>query len=118
MRFEIALPLFPEKVDQNCKKDAEDDRCGKGEIEGEVLLSDKDVTGEFTDPWNFGRNEEQCPQDYQDETEKDEESSKISHFSTSLIPFITAYTETFQQNALFNSPQGTRGFTGLKSEII
>jgi hypothetical protein len=50
--------LSPEQIDQYRQNDTQYYGCGKGKVEGEVLLSDQEVAGKTPQPGDFRRNEE------------------------------------------------------------
>lgn len=53
--------LFPEYPEQQRQDDADNDAGGDGEVEGEILFSNNDVSGESPDPGNLLANQQKKP---------------------------------------------------------
>ena len=65
----LGSKLFPEKIYQHREDNAQDDGCGQGEVEGEILLAYKDVPGQTPQPGDLWR-------DHQDKTDGKEHGAQ------------------------------------------
>jgi len=78
-QFWTFLSLFPEHIYQHRQDDTENYGRGQWEIEGEVLLADKDIPGEAPKPGDIRRHEKKQTDGKEYGAHNEKKFGKITH---------------------------------------
>jgi hypothetical protein len=91
-----SLPLFAaeKKIQDEAEDDADEDACREGEIEGEMLALDQEVSGQPADPRNLSAQHEKKTHSSQDQADDDQNFPEMKNLVHPVSTFQSRLKST------------------------